>query len=166
MRAWRKKALAPFCLVACNAAGVVFTDERVSRIALASAYATGLCLALCYARVLSANDRGRVLTLPAAAGSPERRLTFREYDLDALRQLTVSSALAAGSAWAAHSLRMSTTWLLLQALLLPLAVFDSELVSLHCWRLPETRPELQRPFAGELAKAEAVSREVRALFRA
>jgi len=170
LRSWRKKALAPLGLVAANAGGVAFTPERVRFVVAAAAFSSLLTLALVYARVVARDDRARFVSLPAApdgaaAPQPPRRLSHRAYDLEQLRQLASSCALAAGTAWCVHAVGLSSTWLLLQSLLLPLALFDSELAALHCWRLEETRAELQRPWPGEAVKAEAALRELQLMFR-
>lgn len=172
LRSWRKKALAPLFLVAANAGGVAFTPERVRFVVAAAAFSSLLTLALIYARLVARDDRARFVLLPAAPGGavgttpqPPRRLSHRAYDLEQLRQLAGSCALAAGTAWCVHAAGLSSTWLLLQSLLLPLALFDSELAALHCWRLEETRAELQRPWPGEAVKAEAALRELQLMFR-
>jgi Phosphate transport (Pho88) len=162
LRAWRRKVAAPVLLVVANASGFAFTPENVRFCALSAAYSILICLAATYVRILRRDDRGRVLQ--AAQGAAP--VSFRDYDVAALRSLSSSLLVAAGSAWALHLAGVTTTLLLLQCALLPLACFDAEVVSLHLFQLPEGRPELQRPWPSETEKAEAALAELRAVFAA
>ena len=124
---------------------------------------------------MKAASVARALACAAALGTASSSQTceacaapvsFRDYDVAALRSLSSSLLVAAGSAWALHLAGVTTTLLLLQCALLPLACFDAEVVSLHLFQLPEGRPELQRPWPSETEKAEAALAELRAVFAA
>ena len=160
LRAWRRKAVGPALLVAANAGGVAFTPATVRFCALSCAYSLVICLAATYVRLARRDDRSRSLRLADSAVN----VSFRDYDAAALRALASSMFVAAGSAWALHAAGITTSLLLVQCVLLPMACFDAEVVSLHLCGLSEGRPELQRPWPSESEKAEAAVAELRAMY--
>jgi hypothetical protein len=150
---WRTRSLAPLTLLGLRACGYAFNKERVQRLALSSSYSVLLALTLLYVRVSRDGDTVRKL--------PSSSQTFRDYDLAAVRTLASSTFFAAAAAWALYVAGVSTTLVLLQALLLPLNVFTSELARLHLWGESEASSSaLQRPFADEQAKLKSLFEEL------
>ena len=95
MRPWLLRACCSLVIMAANAGGVAFTNERLTKAALAVAYTTALTAAAVFWRIARLNDTGRSVRVPHAtdATQPPTLLTVRAYDTKSLRDLCSSVAV-------------------------------------------------------------------------
>lgn len=113
-----------------------------------SVSSTLVLLGFLYIRITSANDRTPVkVTKKAAANGPaqEETVTTRDYDIGELNKLFSRTAMGLGICLFLHLKWGYDDPLLMQAILIPVQTFTSQLVKIH---LLATAPvgDLQRPF--------------------
>jgi hypothetical protein len=150
VRAWRARCLVPLALVLLHVFGVSVDGAALRQRQLATASGAVLVLthAWTYLRVQAANDTANsVVTVEAEC------LTFAAYDTRAVKHLASSTLIALATAWFLHQAKVVSSLLTLQCVLLPLSVWDAEVVRLHLWREDPARPCLQRPWPSETDKA-------------
>ena len=152
VRAWRARCLMPLFLVLLHVTGVSLDDTALARLASFAAAVLVLTHAWTYIRVQTANDTANSVVVPQAGGEAEC-LTFAVYDARAAKQLASSTLVALATAWFMHKAKVVSSLLVLQCVLLPLSVWDAEVVRLHLWREDPSRPCLQRPWPSETDKA-------------
>jgi len=161
---WGFRAAAPLVLLALDAAGVKFTPVLLRKAALAVLYTTALTASVLFYRIKAAGD---VRTLRAARrpGEAEETVSVMEYDTRQLKDLVVSVVVALGMAFCAHAYGWSNNMLCVQLLLLPLSLFQHELVALHLHQQPEAG-ELVRPWRSEPEKLKEAMEALTARFGA
>lgn len=161
---WGFRAAAPLVLLALDAAGLKFTPALLRKGCLAVLYSTALTASAVYYRIKAAGD---VRTLRAARrpGEEEETVSVQEYDTRALKDLVVSVVVGLGFAYTAHAYGWSSNMLCVQLLLLPLSLFQHELVALHLHGQREAG-ELVRPWRSEPEKLKEAAEGLLASFGA